>query len=62
MAKWFRLLEISALNHLSAVDLSLAWDTCETIRILHECEVLIYKSFPRVTVWHHEAPRSGAKL
>ena len=27
------------------------------IRILHECEVLIEKSVPRVTVWHHEAPR-----
>ena len=32
------------------------------IRILHECEVLIEKSVPRVTVWHHEAPPSDAKL
>ena len=28
----------------------------KTIRILHECEVLIEISVPRVTVWHHEAP------
>ena len=26
------------------------------IRILHKCGVLIEKSVPRVTVWHHEAP------
>ena len=32
------------------------------IRILHECEVLIEKSVPRVTVWHREAPPSDAKL
>ena len=32
------------------------------IRILHECEVLIEKSVPRDTVWHHEAPLSDAKL
>ena len=32
------------------------------IRILHECEVLIEKSVPRVTVWHHEAPPCDAKL
>ena len=25
----------------------------KTIRILHECEVLIGKSVPKVTVWHH---------
>ena len=30
--------------------------TNEIIRILHECEVLIENSVPRVTVWHHEAP------
>ena len=34
----------------------------ESIRILHECEVLIEKSVPRVTVWHHEALPSDAKL
>ena len=28
-----------------------------TIRILHECQVLIDKSVPRVTFWHHEARR-----
>ena len=27
------------------------------IRILHECQVWIDKSVPRVTVWHHEARR-----
>ena len=27
----------------------------EIIRILHECQVWIDKSFPRVTFWHHEA-------
>ena len=32
------------------------------IRILHECEVLIEKSVPRVTIWHHKAPPSDAKL
>ena len=26
------------------------------IRILHECEVLVEKYVPRITVWHHEAP------
>ena len=26
----------------------------QAIRILQECEVLIGKSVPRVTVWHHE--------
>ena len=34
----------------------------DIIRILHKCEVLIEKSVPRVTVWHHEAPLSDAKL
>ena len=34
---------------------STAW----IIRIFHECEVLIEKSVPRITVWHQEAlPRS----
>ena len=33
----------------------------KNIRILHECEELIEKSVPRVTVWHHEAPPSDAK-
>ena len=28
-----------------------------TIRILHECQVWIDKSVPRVTFWHHEARR-----
>ena len=37
-------------------------ESCETIRILHECEVLIEKSVPRVTVWHHEALPGDAKL
>ena len=32
------------------------------IRIFHECEVLIDKSVLRVTVWHHEALPSDAKL
>ena len=32
------------------------------IRILHKCEVLIEKSVPKVTVWHHEALPSDAKL
>ena len=32
------------------------------IRILHECEVLIAKCVARVTVWHHEARPSDAKL
>ena len=36
--------------------------TWKIIRILHELEVLIEKSVPRVTVWHHEAPLSDAKL
>ena len=27
----------------------------DIIRILHECQVWIDKSVPRVTVWHHEA-------
>ena len=31
------------------------------IRILHECEVRIENSVPRVTVWHHEALPSDAK-
>ena len=34
----------------------------EIIRILHKCEVLLFKSVPRVTVWHHVAPPSDAKL
>ena len=29
----------------------------DTIRILHECQVWIDKSVPRVTFWHHEARR-----
>ena len=32
------------------------------IRIFHECEALIEKSVSGVTVWHHEAPPSDAKL
>ena len=28
------------------------------IRILHECQVWIDKSVPRVTFWHHEARRA----
>ena len=32
------------------------------IRILHKCEALIEKSVPRVSVWHHSAPLSDAKL
>ena len=32
------------------------------IRIYHMGEVLIEKSVPRVTVWHHEALLSNAKL
>ena len=32
------------------------------IRILHECEVLIEKSVPKVTVWHHSAEPRDAKL
>ena len=31
------------------------------IRILHECEVWIENSVPRITVWHHEAVPSDAK-
>ena len=31
-------------------------------RIFHDCEVLIEKSVPRFTVWHHKAPPSDAKL
>ena len=27
------------------------------IRIYHECEGRIEKSFPRIVVWHHEACR-----
>ena len=34
----------------------------DTIRTLHECEVLIGKFVPKVTVWHHKAPPSDAKL
>ena len=33
-----------------------------TIRIFHECVVLIEKSVPKVTVGHHEALPSDAKL
>ena len=29
----------------------------EHIRILHECQIWIDKSVPRVTFWHHEARR-----
>ena len=29
----------------------------QNIRILHECQVWIDKSVPRVTFWHHEARR-----
>ena len=32
------------------------------IRIFHECEVLIEKSVPRVTVWQHKVLTSIAKL
>ena len=40
-----------------------AWSSkYQNIKILHECEVLIEKSVPRVTVWHHEALLSDAKL
>ena len=31
--------------------------TDNNIRILHECQVWIDKSVPRVTFWHHEARR-----
>ena len=31
--------------------------SCGIIRILHECQVWIDKSVPRVTFWHHEARR-----
>ena len=31
-------------------------DCIKNIRILHECQVLIEKSVPRVTVRHHQAP------
>ena len=34
----------------------------KNIRILLECGVLIEKSVPRVTIWHHEAPPRDAKL
>ena len=35
---------------------------CENIRIFYEYEVLIEISVLRLTVWHHEAPLSNAKL
>ena len=39
------------------VSVDIVYLTCVLIiRILHECEELIEKSVPRVTVWHHEAP------
>ena len=34
----------------------------KNIRILHECEVLVEKSVPRVTVWHHSAEPRDAKI
>ena len=37
-------------------------DVPQIIRILHECEVLIEKSVPRVTVWHYSAEPRDAKL
>ena len=41
----------------------LLYHSCQSIiRIFHKCEIQIYKSVPRVTVWHHEAPLSDAKL
>ena len=33
-----------------------------TLRIFNECEVLIEKFVPRVTVWHHKALPSDANL
>ena len=30
----------------------------DNIRILHECQVWIDKSVPRVTIWHHSARAS----
>ena len=37
-------------------------DMSEIKGILHECQVLIEKSVQRVTVRHHEASPSDAKL
>ena len=51
MAEWLRLPVSSA-----------ARSKCGIIKIFHECEVLIEKYVLRVTVWHHEAPPSDAKL
>ena len=39
-----------------------ALQSIQIIRIFYECEVLIEKSVTRVTVWHHEALPSDAKL
>ena len=43
-------------------NIGLPYLVCKSIRILHECEVLIEKSVPRVTVWHQEGPPSDAQL
>ena len=32
-------------------------EVCKNIRVLHECQVWIDKSVPRVTFWHHKACR-----
>ena len=47
------------LNSLDYIILNMFADTAVlgTIRILHECQVWIDKSVPRVTFWHHEARR-----
>ena len=42
-------------------NLGFPFPVCKNIRILHECEVRIENSVPRVTVWHHEALPSDAK-
>ena len=43
-------------------DRQIKLNECHIIRIFHEYEILIEKSVPRVTVWHHKATSSDAKL
>ena len=49
-------------NEAQLMDMFAYFSKSETIRIFHECELLLEKSVPRVAVWHHEALPSDAKL
>ena len=53
----------SSLRHENCMDSNILFIHCsQNIRIFHECEVLIEKAVPGVTVWHRKALPSDVKL